>query len=446
MADVKPFRGLRYDLQGLSLIGTDLSPVITPPYDVISPDQQESYYRRAPQNIIRLEFGKEFADDNPRSNKYTRSAQTLNEWLQNTTLIQEESEAFYLVEHRFPFGGGYRSYLGLLARVRLECFETGRIRPTEVIMKKPAADRLDLLRACQINSSPIMGIFDNGDDSLWQTLKASTTAQPLAQGTLDDGITFTLWALTDPEMVEKTSEFFAERVIYIADGHHRYTTALAYRDEQRMAFPEADRDAPFNFIMMTIISSTDPGLVLMPTHRLLSGLAAEDLSGLKEKLVRYFDITDIPVTCADQSEKLHLFSEALEKAGAKGTAFGLYGLEPQKLLLLVPKDADTLQRLMPQEKPDVWRKLDVSILHSVIFEHIMGIDGPDREKGNLSFSADGKYVLDEVDSGRAQLAFLLNPVPTSSVIGIANDGVRMPPKSTYFYPKTAAGLVINPLF
>lgn len=438
MADVRPFRGLRYDLGQIK----DLSLVITPPYDVISPEQQEGFHRRHPLNIIRLEFGRDAPGDDASENKYTRAARTFADWTRRGILTRESRPAFYLTEHRFPFSNGYRSYWGLIAAVRLEPFDTGRIRPTEIIMKGPAADRMNLLRSCRANFSPIMGIFDGMGGSLRSLTPDIDPSRPDLTASDDAGVAFNVWIMTDESLVERVSRFFAERTLYIADGHHRYTTALAFREERRGECPS--EEDPSNFLMMTLISSSDPGLTLLPTHRMLKGLSPQQMARLEEGLQRHFEIRELPVP--GLTRRPDWLKSVLEE-GPEGTPlFGLYGGSSNAFRLLFPRDLPALRAMLPPEKPAPWRALDVSLLHGVVFHHLLGIGGAEGEKEHLDYSPNEAEIISRVDSGKAQAAFFLRPVPVSSVIAVAEAGVRMPPKSTYFYPKTPAGLVINPLF
>ncbi|MBM3133133.1 MAG: DUF1015 domain-containing protein, partial [Chloroflexi bacterium] len=424
MADVRPFCGLRYDMGHVR----SLSSVITPPYDVIIPKEQNAFHARDPLNIIRLEFGKEAPGDRAGNDKYTRAARTFHEWIQGGILVREKLPAFYLVEHRFPSSGGYKSYWGLIAAVRLEPFETGHIRPTEIIMKGPAADRMNLLRACSANFSPIMGIFDGIGGSLLSLFPDINPGKPALTASDDAGVIFNVWVITGENSARKTSEFFARRTLYIADGHHRYTTALAFRDE-RMAEGKSGSEA-VNYLMMTLISSRDPGLTLLPTHRLVKGLNPGQLTQLEEGLRRLFDVKALASGNPTQ------LKTALSESGKKGPAFGLYGLQGKSYLLLSPRDLPALREMLPRDKPPAWTELDVTLLHGVIMEHVLGLKNPEDLKEHLEYSPSEGELVSRIDGGSAQLAFFLNPVPVSSVIAVADAGVRMPPKSTYFYPKT----------
>lgn len=442
MANVRPFRGLCYDVGKVG----DLSSVITPPYDVISPEQQKAYYGRNPHNIIRLEFGEELLGDDPQSNKYSRAAQFLQDWLRQGVLVQESRPAFYLTEHCFPQEGRRQSYWGLVARVKLEEFGTGTIRPTEVTMNAPAEDRLRLIRACRANLSPTMGIFDHGDADLKSLFLGVDFNRPTAKAEDNAGVVFRLWAVTDREIVAKVSASLAPKIIYIADGHHRYRTALAYREEQRAARPDLGPEDACNFVMMTLISAADPGLALLPTHRMVRNIEPRKLAGLKDRLAADFHVRRLSPTSSDPAVNLAAWTTSLAEAGGTGGSFGIYGLDGANCWLLTPRDLGSLRRTLPSDKPPAWNNLDVSLLHVVILQRMLGIEGPEKEKECLAYSPEGVEVLSRIDAGRAQFAVLLNPVSIAAVMAVADAGVRMPPKSTYFYPKTAAGLVVNPLF
>lgn len=442
MAAVRPFRGMRYDLARAG----DLSSLISPPYDVITPAQQESYHRRNPHNIVRLEFARDLHGDNERANKYARAAEILRRWIADGILIREDTPAFYLVEHRYPYQQAYLSYRGLMAAVRLEPFESGDVRPTEIIMKGPAQDRLRLLRSCRANFSPIMGIFDHESNDFPALFDDAARELPNLSACDDSGITYNVWIIRDTKTVQRVSEFFDGRPLYIADGHHRYTTALAYREELGPRPAAETSPAAADYIMMTLIAATDPGLRILPTHRLLRRADEERLSNLAERLKEHFDMSRYPVSASHSPDGVPAWKRALAEAGRAGPAFAAYGVEPGVCLVLTARDPSNLKRQLPADKPSAWRNLDVSLLHAVILDDMLALNGPEAAKDTLDFSADEEALIRAVDEGTAALAFFLNPVPARSVIDVADAGVRMPPKSTYFYPKTPAGLVINPLW
>jgi len=435
VANIQPFQGLRYNLERIG----DLSAVITPPYDVISAAEQLLYHHSSPYNVIRLEYGEERPDDSPEDNKYTRAALTMAGWLRQAILIREERPALYLVEHRFPYQDTEKSRFSLIARVRLENLSTGQIRPHEMTMRGPSADRLRLLQSCHANFSPIMGLFRHQREGI-QSLFPDTINKTALTAVDSHGVAYSMWVVTDEKHIARVCDFFANKIIYIADGHHRYETAIAYQEEQRSAHLSYTGEEHFNFVMMTLTDAEDPNLIMQPTHRLVRGLEVKGLARLKEELSTccYEELLSPLPTLA---ESLKGWLEALEQRGLKRTTFGVYGLEGQCLCLLTPR-----QELIPPIQPRVLQDLDVSILHRVVLRHMLGIDSPEMEEDCLEYTRDGLEALSAVDSGEYQLAFLLNPTPISSVLAVADAGTRMPQKSTYFYPKTPAGLVINPLW
>jgi len=443
MCDVRPFCGLRYNLQRVP----DPSSTITPPYDVISNEERLAYYRKNPFNIIRLEYGEEQPGDSANNNKYTRAAATLNAWQKEGVLVHEERPALYIVEHCFPYKDTTNSRLGLLARVRLEELnDQGDIRPHEKTMKGPAIDRLNLLRACRANISPIMGLMRTKKGEMFKLLRGLTKRKPDYSATDSYGVNYRVWVITDEAAIQKISQLFAERVIYIADGHHRYETALRYRDEQRAARNSYTGEEPFNFVMMSLMDSLDPGLVMLPTHRLVKGLEPQMLSQLEQTLSPYFSVDSLLPSLPTLSETIQSWLRSLETKGKRDTVLGLYGLHEKKLCLLKLKQNADLQKVIPSEELSLWKKLDVALLQQIVLRDTLGIDTLEKEAKHLEFTRDALEAVSQVDSGAYQMAFLLNPTRVASVLDAADSGKRLPQKSTYFYPKTPAGLVINPLW
>jgi len=441
VADVQPFRGLRYNLEQIG----DLSLVISPPFDVISSEEQILYHLRSPYNVIRLEFGEERPEDSPRDNKYTRAAQTMESWLRQAILVREEHPAFYLVEHRFRHQNSLRSRFGLIARVRLEDLSTGQIRLHERTMREPALDRRRLLQSCRANFNPIMAMFQHEGEGIGSLFREVTPKSPTLSAVDDYGVAHYIWVVTDEKTIARVSDFFADKILYIADGHHRYETALAYHRDQRSAHSSYSGKEAFNFVMMVLMDSEDPNLVMFTPHRLVQGLEAGRLEGLEKGLGSYFHKELVP-PLATQSETLESWLHALKREGYRGAIFGLYGLHGQHLCLLEAREKEALVERMPADWPRPLKDLDVSLLHWLILRQMLGIDSAEKEDSCLEYTRDGLEALSWVDSGAFQLAFLLNPVPISSVLAAADTGVRLPPKSTYFYPKTPTGLVINPLW
>jgi len=443
MCDVRPFCGLRYNPQ----LVLDLSAVITPPYDVISPEERCAYHRKSPYNIIRLEFGEAQPGDSPDNNKYTRAAATLDAWLKERALAREDRPAFYIVEHRFAYQDTVKNRLGLLARVRLEeLTNQGQIRPHEKTTKEPAIDRLNLLRACRANISPIMGLLRSKRGEMVKLLRGLTKNEPQWTAIDSYGVAYNLRVITDEAAASKITQFFADKVIYIADGHHRYETALRYRDEQRAVNPSYSADEPFNFVMMSLMDSHDPGLVMLPTHRLVRGLESHSIGQLERALSPYFATDSLLPPLPTRSETIQSWLRTMETEGRHGTVIGLYGTHEKKLCLLKLKRDAELQRLIATGELDLWRKFDVFLLQRIVLQEALGLDSLEKEVKHLEYTRDAIEAVAQVDAGACQLAFFLNPTRVSSVLDAADTGKRLPQKSTYFYPKTPAGLVINPLW
>jgi uncharacterized protein (DUF1015 family) len=444
VADVEPFRGLRYNVERVK----DVSSVICPPYDIISPPEQRSCYQRSPYNIVRVELGEDCPSDSPQSNRYTRAADTLRDWLEEGVLLREPAPAFYVFQHRFTQQGYLRSRWGLAARVRLPDQPAAGARMHETTLESRVKDRLSLLRSCRVNVSPILGIVRQGrrQQGLASLLR-EVVGEEVDLGAVDHlGAIHHMWVVTDPPSIGKISAFCADKVLYIADGHHRYETAQAYQREQQAAHSHTTGDESFNFVMVTIADAGDPGVLALPAHRLLRGARAKRLADLREKLDSLFDLEYLEPEGATLTETVEWWLDALAERGKKGVVIGVYGLDGKRLRLLMPHDRAKLDKMLPQDRSQEWRNLDVAPLHWIILRRIMGVDTPQKEEKRLAYTENEREAISRVDSGEYQLAFLMNPIPVSSVLAVADAGDRMPSKSTYFYPKLPTGLVMYPLW
>lgn len=440
MAEVRPFRGLRYDS---GIIG-DVSSAICPPYDVISPEDQVSYYRASPYNVIRLELAEEPPAGSASENKYIRAARDLRSWIDSGALVREETPAFYVLQHRFFHEGTTRRRWGLALRMRLEKQGDGAL-PHETVIEERISDRLELLRHCRANSSPIMGMVRHEGGGLTDLLNGLTLGSPDIMAVDREGVGHIMWVVKDEAAIEDIRSWLRDKRVYIADGHHRYETAVAYqRERQAMCGVQTGQEA-YNFALVTVIGAEDPGLLALPTHRLVR-LVGVDKGSLRQSLERLFQLSFLEPAAGARSESMTAWLAALKDKGTDGVAIGLYGFDGGRFCVLTPKDKSAIAGLMPPEKSPEWKSLDVSILHWIILRQLVGIDTPQKEGERLEYTRDGVEAMEKVDSGRYQLAFLMNPIPISSVLAVADAGDRMPPKSTYFYPKLPTGLVMNPLW
>jgi uncharacterized protein (DUF1015 family) len=442
VADVQPFRGIRYDPGRVDSI----SSVIAPPYDVISPKEQRFYHKRNPHNVIRLELGAEQPSDSAGENRYTRAAGALAEWLEKGVLVRETEPAFYVVEHQFSHEGIARHRWGLTARVRLGSEGPDVARPHESVMEERIVDRLKLLRACRVNLSPIMGIVDHGASGFTSLLAGLARGKPDVSAADRDGTVHNMWIIRDEQSLGSVSGWCADRAIYIADGHHRYETGLAYQSEQQAICSHFTGRETFNFVLMTLTGADDPGLVALPTHRLVRFIKAERLSEFRNRAERYFEIERIEHPGTVRAETIKSWLGMLTRRGQQGVAMALYGLDGDALWLLSLRENADVQKAMPVQRSQEWRSLDVTILHCVMLGEMLGADTPRREIECLDYTRDAAEAVELVDAGKYQLAFLMNPIPIASILAVADAGERMPPKSTYFHPKLPTGLVLHPVW
>lgn len=431
MAEIRPFCGVHYEQ---SLI-KDWSAVICPPYDIISLQQQQELYQRSDYNFIRLEFAQELPQDTAHNNKYTRSAATLECWLKQGILKIDKVPAFYLYDQYFTYQGSEYKRRGLIALVRLEEWAKNTIRPHEGTRAEAKSDRLNLLWALQANTSPILALYEDGEKQIASWLTTQETKEPLISFRKADGEGHTVWAITEPEAISKITRSLAEQPLYLADGHHRYESALTYQRERLACSPSASRDEPFNFVMMTLVDFADAGLIILPPHRLLQNLPKSTLAGLIAKLKAFFEIEKLPL---DMPNVWQLIDDL--PMGKDEVKLTLFGLDAEHLFLLRLHDPVAVSQMIPYFHSDLYKRLEVSIVDHVILEKLLELS-PDAEKTRLAYSYDRMEAVQKVLNQEYQLAFILSPVKTKTIKAIADTSNKMPRKSTYFYPKLPAGLI-----
>lgn len=441
MAELQPFSGVRYDP---AAIGGDLSPVLAPPFDVITPEEQDALYHRSPFNIIRVEYSQASPDDTPDQNRYTRAAEALQSWRKEGKLRQDSTPALYLVRHEFLQHGQMHVRRELIATIRLEPWERGVVLPHEHTLPQAKADRLQLYRAARSNISPVFSLYADPGGAVAAVLDLIEQSEP----TITSGwgtSSVQLWTATDREHITSIQNALAGQHLYIADGHHRYETALNYAQERESEDPNAPADAAFRYVMMGLVAASDPGLLLLPLHRVVRGLSTSDVEVLRGRLEGIFEVTEIPFA-GDVAESSRAIEGALASESARRPTLALYGLEPGRVLLLGTLDAAVLRRrFMPEDWPEALRDLDVALLHHVILEPMLGITQESANQGMMAFEPDIARAIRAVDDGHHQLAFLLNPTRVDQVLAVADAGEKMPAKSTFFFPKLPTGLVLHPL-
>jgi uncharacterized protein (DUF1015 family) len=436
MADVQPLPGIRFNSE---VVG-NLAEVVTPPYDVISEEAQARYYGRSPYNIIRLELGLDEPGDTTLNNRYTRAASTYAELRANSILRQDAIPCYYFYQQIFTHSGKTYTRTSLLARVRLEPWSARVVLPHEHTMAKPKDDRLKLLRACVTNLSPIMSLYDDPQGRI-RRLLSSYAANAEVQITDEVGEEHRLHPIADGKQIVLIQDFFSERQLYIADGHHRYETALNYREEVHAMHHQLDPDDAANFVLMALIDLDDPGLLVLPTHRLLSGLSQDALNTLtNQQLAQYFTIHQSG-TAGDSQEAL---LERLAQVGASAPSF-IFSTAWQTWLLSL-NDAGKA-RMTESGHSDPWNKLDVAVAHTLLLEALPGLRAEDMAAGtHIRYTRDAQEALEAVRKGAAQAALLLNATRVRQICEVAEADDRMPQKSTYFYPKLITGLVMNALW
>ncbi len=435
MADIRPFRGVHYNE---SLI-KDWSTVICPPYDIITPQQQQELYLRSEYNFVRLEFGRELPQDTVTDNKYSRSAAILEQWLKQGVLKIDEAPAIYIHDHYFMLQGRKYKRRSIVARVRLEEWDKMVIRPHEGTLTEPKGDRLSLLWALQANTSPILALFEDQEQQVSSLLANQERSKPLISSRNVNGEGHDVWAITDVTVINQITGSLAGQPLYIADGHHRYESALAYQLERHACSPSASGDEAFNFVMMALIDFSDPGLIILPPYRLVRGISKSTLDRLMSKLKVFFEIEELPLNMPDVWKQVDdLLTETNE------VRIVLFGLGTERLLVLRLRNLAATSQMMPYFHSELYKRLDVSIIDHIILEKLLALSS-DKEKTSLAYSYDRLETVNRILFQEYQLAFLFRPVTAEVIKAIADAGDKMPRKSTYFYPKSPAGLIFNRL-
>ena len=422
MAEIQPLRALHYDQR----VAGPLAQLVAPPYDVIDPEQRAELAARSPHNVVRVDLPQ---GDDP----YAAAAQTFSSWQSEGAVVRDETPALWALTQEYTGAGGDGSVAktrrGFFARVRVEEYGPGRIRPHERTHPGPREDRLRLTRATRANLSPIFSLFSDPQGAAWGALEPHTTAEPYGEATDDDGTRNRLWRIEDPEAIAAVQRATAGAELLIADGHHRYETARVYADEIGGSEDDASR-----FVLMNLVAMQDEGLTVFPTHRLVSGTTAATQEALAQTLREHFEITpldtlaDLPPAEGDGPLELGYLDTHLQR--------------PMRLTLTDQAIADRALAGFPEP----YRRLDTAVLEALVLKGPLGLTDDDIDHQNgLTYSRNDAEAIEMVTSGEVDLAFFLRPNPVGQVQEIAATGVNMPPKSTYFYPKVPTGLLFNPL-
>ncbi|MFO7773049.1 MAG: DUF1015 domain-containing protein [Dehalococcoidia bacterium] len=457
MLEASPFRGIRYNQR---IVG-DLAQVLCPPYDVITPELRQLLYNKSDYNAVRLESPADGLE--PTEDSYQRASITFQDWRQRGVLQLDTSSSFYLHDHHFEYAGQKRVRRGLVARIKLEPWGSG-IYPHEETFPKAKSDRLQLMRACRANFSPVLSLYQDSEREAARILSEASRAKPTIEISLPSSSTgvspdegseaHTLWAITDPETKLQLTRFLSSQRLYVADGHHRYETALAYQQERTQAQSDSCKlpGDGFHYVMMELVDFSDPGLVVLPVHRLVRGMASSALAALQRQLEHFFALEFVSLSegffAPGDSQPLSL-SVITTKSTTNGKQSdrhqdiisGILGLHAGALVLLRRRQDISLDDMMPDNRSGAYREFGVSILNHIILDKMLGI----TSKEDVVYTVDWKAAYQQIKEGKYQLAFLMNPPQPEMIKAIAGAQDRMPAKSTYFHPKLPAGLIINPL-
>ena len=429
MAEVLPLRALRYELDAVG----SLQDVVAPPYDVIDTAMRAELLARSPYNAVAIDLPKPYGETGPQAegdgDPYAGAAKSIEAWKQAGALVQEQEDTIWAMEQEYvgPDGAAHVRH-GILVRVRVEDFETGQVLPHERTLPGPKLDRLELMRATRCNLSPIFSLATRDP---WPLIERQTeVAEPWGEATDAAGTVTRLWRVDEPGVHIDVTELLADAQLLIADGHHRYETAIAYRDE-------VGGEGAHNYTLMALTGLDDPGLAIFPTHRLLSGFAGdpERQRRLGEGLREAFEIEEVPL-------------DGIDPLGAEGVGvFGLYDSHHKQAYRLHLKEAAVAELDRQLEgMPEAYRRLDAAILETLVLKGIAGLSEDDiLAKRGIGYAKSVEDSLRLIDDGAYDVAFVLRPIPVDQTKAICESDANMPPKSTYFYPKVPTGLVFNPL-
>ncbi len=439
MADIQPFKGIRYNARKVKM-----EEVITEPYDRIPPILQEEYYKRNPYNVVRIILGKENDPEHPEKDKYKRAKTYLDQWEKEGILIRDDQEALYLYKQEFQAKNEKKMRMGLVARVKLEEFSSRKVLPHEKTFPKHKVDRLNLLKATNTNTGQIFLLYNDDNDIVSEAIKEAMAKAELGAEVRDeDNFHHLLWIIKDKDDIQKIQKAMADKVLIIADGHHRYETSLNYQKLKSEGLKEIKGTESFNYIMMTLFRLDDPGLIILPTYRLVKGLDKLSGQGFNELFSSNFEISEID--WLDTSDPAAV-EKVQEKILSGIHTFGAFIPQLNKAFVLRLKSEDILDREISDEKSKAWKRLDVAILHSLIIDKLEAISSePFSLENNVNYIRNLEEGIEKTVKGEFQVLFLLKPVSLFQIREVVENGELMPQKSTDFFPKLKSGLVMNPL-
>jgi uncharacterized protein (DUF1015 family) len=439
MATIAPFRGILYDQEKIG----ELSDVVTPPYDVISERRRQAFFDRHPQNVIRLVLSKEEPDDTEQDNRYTRAGAFFRSWLGQGVLKRDTDPALYLTEMDFSNEDEARTRMGFIARVQLEDFDKGGILPHEKTFSGTKADRLRLIQASKGHFCPIFSLFSDPSEDVVGPLRSwMEDLKPDVDFREQIGYRHRLWRVKDQEVCRKVAERLADKSLFIADGHHRYETALNYRNEMVAKTGVFDPAASYNYVLMYLNSMQDPGLVMRSVHRLLCQVPQDAMNGFVDRAGEFFDVEILNGQGRDSAEVRNAFLTTIREGVDQGV-MGAVVREHRALYVLRIKKG-VMERVFGEAIPGPLKQLDVTIATKLVLQKILGFDETVLDdEDSIKYTSRSTKAFEAVDTGKCDMALILNPTRLSHMEAVSRAGLIMPRKSTYFFPKVLSGLVMN---
>jgi len=430
MARVRPFAAVRYSHET-----PDITPLTAPPYDVISAEERESYLSLDPHNVVALELADGATDPTVPGNRYETAQTTWESWRADGVLVTDQVRSFYVLEQRYELAGMPIRRKALIAEVRLEPFSAGVVLPHERTLPKALGDRYELIKATAANFSQVFGLFDDAAGETDALFARAMLGEPCSTATDPDGVQSLVWNVTDAALISDFERALADKRIFIADGHHRYTTALAYRDYRReqaahVGKENTQAEPAYDYVMMALVNMEDPDLVVLPTHRVACAPGEFDSAAFLGALETDFTVTVAPDATTGTLDEVDTPSFLVRVAG------------DQRVLLLRLRDDVDLDSRIAADRSSAWKHLDVAILQELILDPLLDIH-PDRPETleRLSFIKDAQRALASTDENH--VAFVLRPTRMDQLRAVAVAGETMPQKSTYFYPKLLSGLIMR---
>ncbi|MBR6523202.1 MAG: DUF1015 domain-containing protein [Clostridia bacterium] len=433
MERILPFKALRYNK---NIVG-NLSAVLAPPYDNISGQKQQKLYDSHPFNVVRLEYGVDLENDNDTENRYSRSAETLSEWMRSGVLVPDRQPAIYIYGQDFELPDGRQlSRKGIVCLVRIDDFEEGTVVPHQETVSRAKNDRLNLMTSCGANFNPVCALYEDVENQLASIINSATAQEPETTVKTIDGVVQKLWVITDEEVISQVTTALEEKRLLIADGHHRYETAINYRNLMQDENPDHTGDELYNYTMMFLEDIADPGLVIFPTHRMVKSQVGYNESAVISQLSESFDIVRIDTDDVEASAGIKLSENTDIPCFAMYTGKDYYYL--LRLKSFAPADS------VNADKSVSFRHLDVTVLHSLVLGKVFGMTEADlKNQEYLSYTRDISEAVNEVKNGVFQCCFMLNPTKIQQIKDVALEGEKLSLKSSYFYPKLISGLLMN---